>query len=122
MIKELQRLLVQIKWGEFLVTIIHKDKQMTDGEVLQEEHAELSAIFPTQYQIGDYFTGFECERPEGFAFIPAGSHWVPARQQGEYRLDWEAATTGLRCIQTCQRKNWPNADQECAKGIAPAGA
>ena len=60
---------------------------MKEGDCLQEEQVELSAIFQTQYQIGDFFTGFECECPGGNAELPKGTYWIPGCHQGEYRLD-----------------------------------
>ena len=64
---------------------------MNIGDVLHGEHVELSVVFKTQFQIDDYFQGFECEVPVGPGLIPDGSHWVPGRVQGEYQLQWNDA-------------------------------
>ena len=47
---------------------------------------ELAAIFRTEFQVDDYFTGFEFECPRADDEIPEGTYWAPGRQQGEYRL------------------------------------
>ena len=91
MIEEIHRRLLHDKWEDFLVVIIHKNNVLSVGDVLQEERVELSAMFRTQYQIDDYFPGFECEVPVGPGWIPDGSHWVPGRAQGEYQLKWNDA-------------------------------
>ena len=90
-IEEIQLRLLQAKGEDFLCILIHKDTQMNIGDVLHGEHVELSVVFKTQFQINDYFQGFECEVPVGPGFIPDGSRWVPGRVQGQYQLQWNDA-------------------------------
>ena len=102
MLKEVKRILAIIKGGGqndqgrngteggYQITILHKGQEVKGSSCVQEDEVDLAAIFQTKFQIGDYFSGFESERPVGDDEIPEGTYWALGRQQGEYQLkEWD---------------------------------
>ena len=74
--------------GEGLqITILHQDKVIEKEDDFRDPEIELTALFRTQYQVGDTFLGFKHELPEGDTFIPKNSQWVIQPDMGDYMLD-----------------------------------
>ena len=90
--------------GGYQITILHKGHEVKDHAYFHENQVELTAIVQTEYQVGDYFQGFEFELPMADDEIPEGSYWAPGRQQGEYCLEM-GCPEWLEAENTSRRKS-----------------
>ena len=63
--------------GGYQITMLYKGQEVQDKDSFQENQVELAAIFRTEYQVDDYFTGREFECPKADDEIPEGTYWAP---------------------------------------------